>query len=64
MSEEPLHQNLHPDLHPLLLEFHGISGQALRAVWRVYEEGCLDKIILGLDQNSLVVEAEPYDGIL
>jgi uncharacterized protein DUF6334 len=61
MSEEPLHQNLHPDLHPLLLEFHGINGQALRAVWRVYEEGCLDKIILGFDQNSLVVEAEPYD---
>ncbi len=61
MSEEPLHRNLHPDLHPLLLEFHGISAQVLKAVWRVYVEGCLDKIILGFDQNSLVVEAEPYD---
>lgn len=61
MSEELLHRDLHPDLHPLLLEFHGINGGLLRAVWRVYKEGSLDKIVLGFDQDSLVVEAEPYD---
>jgi hypothetical protein len=61
MSEEPLHRNLHPDLHPLLLEFHGINGRPLRAVWRVYAEECLDKVVLGFDKDSLLVEAEPYD---
>src|SRR5262249_16056445 len=27
----------------------------------VYTEGILDKIVLGFDQDSLVIEAEPYD---
>jgi len=62
--EETLHRNLHPDLHPLLSEFHGINGQPLRVVWRVYAEQCLDKIILRFDQDSLVMEAEPYDDTL
>lgn len=61
MPAEPLHRNLHPDLHPLLLEFHGINGHRLRAVWRVYKDESLDKIVLGFDKDSLVVEAEPYD---
>ncbi len=61
MSEKPMHQNLHPDLHPLLLEFHGINGHPLRSVWRIYVEECLDKIVLGFDQDSLVVKAEPED---
>ena len=61
MSEELLHRNLHLDLHPLLLEFHGINGHLLRAVWRVYKQESLDKIVLGFDQDSLVVEAEPDD---
>lgn len=61
MPEESLHRNLHPDLHPLLLEFHGINGHPLREVWRVYTEESLDKIVLGFDQDSLVIEAEPYD---
>lgn len=61
MLEEPLHRNLHPYLHPLLLEFHEINGHPLRAVWRVYKEQSLYKIVLEFDQTSLVVEAEAYD---
>lgn len=60
MQESP-HRNLHPELHRILLGFHGINGFPLRKVWRFYTEQCLDKIILGFDQDSLVVEAEPYD---
>lgn len=59
--EESLHRNLHPELHRLLLEFHGINGHPLRAVWRVYTEQCLDKIVLRFDTDSLVVEVEPDD---
>ena len=59
--EESLHRNLHPDLHPLLLEFHEINGHPLGEVWRVYKDESLDKIVLGFDTNSLVVEADPYD---
>lgn len=58
MSEELLP---YPDLDSLLLEFEGINRQVLRAVWRVYTEASLGKIVLGFDQDSLVVEAEPYD---
>jgi Family of unknown function (DUF6334) len=61
MSEELLHQNLYPDLDSLLLEFEGINRQVLRAVWRVYREASLGKIVLGFDQDSLVVEAVSYD---
>jgi len=60
LQESP-HRNLHPDLHGLLSEFHRINGHPLRAVWRVYMEQCIDKIILEFDLHSLVVEAEPYD---
>lgn len=59
--EESLHRNLHPELHQLLLEFHGINGHPLRAVWRVYTDECLDKIVLEFEHNSLMVEAEPDD---
>ena len=59
--QESVHRNLHPELHRLLLGFHGINGSPLRVVWRVYTEECLDKVILGFDQDSLVIEAEPYD---
>ena len=55
------HQNLHPDLHPLLLEFHRINALPLRAVWRVYTEECLNEIILEFDDDCLVVAAEPSD---
>ena len=61
MSEEFLHRNLNPDLDQLLLEFRGINRQVLRAAWRVYLEASLGKIVLGFDQDSLLVEAEPYD---
>ena len=61
MSEETLSRKLHPDLHQMLLEFHGVNGHRLRAVWRVYEDESLDKIILEFDQDSLVVEAVSAD---
>jgi len=61
MQEESLHRNLHPELQPLLLQFHEISGKSLRSVWRVYNENNLDKIVLGFDQNTLMVEADAYD---
>jgi len=60
LQESP-NRNLHPDLHGFLAEFHRINGHPLRAVWHVYVEDCLDKIILEFDLDSLVVEAEPYD---
>jgi len=59
--KEPQNRNPHPELHPLLLKFHRISGHALRAVWHVYSDECLDKIILEFDQDCLIVEAEPDD---
>jgi len=59
--EQPHRNNLHADLHPLLLEFHAINGHLLRAVWHVYKEQSLDKIVLEFDQVSLIVEAESYD---
>ena len=61
MQEESLHRNLHPELQPLLLRFHEISGEALRSVWRVYYENTLDTIVLGFDKNTLIVEADAYD---
>ena len=51
----------HRNLHPLPLEFHRINGHALRAVWHVYSDQCLDKIILEFDQDCLIAEAEPAD---
>jgi hypothetical protein len=61
MQEESLHRNLHPELQPLLLRFHEISEESLRSVWHVYTESNLDKIALGFDQNTLIVEADAYD---
>lgn len=61
MSEEPIHRNLHPELHSILLEFHGLNEHPLRGVWHVYTDECLDKIVLEFEQNSLMVEAEPND---
>ncbi|HEX8163948.1 MAG TPA: DUF6334 family protein [Pyrinomonadaceae bacterium] len=43
------------------MEFHEVNGHPLRGVWRVYKEGSLDKIILGFDRHSLVVEAVSDD---
>jgi hypothetical protein len=59
------HQDLHPELHPLLLEFHRVNGHALRAVWHVYIDECLEKIILEFAQDCLIAEAEPdFDTIV
>ena len=54
-------EQLHPDLHPLLLEFQGVNGYPLKAVWHVYQDECLDKVVLEFDQVALAVEAEPSD---
>ena len=59
--EESQQQSLHPDLHPLLLEFHRINALPLRAVWHVYADECLSEIILEFDDDCLVVVAEPSD---
>ena len=45
----------------LLLNFHKIDEQVLRAVWRVYFEQSLDKIILKFDHDSLSIEAVSDD---
>jgi len=60
MSDTP-HRKLHPDLHPLLLQFQEITGQPLESVWRVYEEQSLDKIILQFASLTFIIEAEPDD---
>lgn len=54
-------RKLHPDLHPLLLQFQELCGQPLETVWRVYEEQCLDKIILQFASLTVIIEAEPDD---
>ncbi len=61
MAIKQLHRHLHPQLHPILSEFHKLTGHQLRAVWRVYTEECLDKIVFEFDQDSFVVEAVPED---
>lgn len=48
-------------LRSALLKFHRLTGQTLQAVWRVYTDESLDKIILEFDNDSLIVEAEPAD---
>lgn len=55
------HRKLHPDLHPLLLQFQEISGQSLESVWRVYEGQSLDKIILQFAKLTFIIKAEPDD---
>lgn len=61
MKKQSLHRNLHPELHPLLLQFQDINGKPLRCVSRFYDEGDLDKVVLVFDHNSLIVEAKAYD---
>jgi len=46
-------------LAPLLDCFHRVSGQILRAVWRVVVDGSVERVLLDFDQISLVVEADP-----
>jgi hypothetical protein len=61
MLEESKNLNLHPNLHPLLLEFHRIEGYRLRSVRHVYVDLCLGEIALEFDQDCLIVKAEPSD---
>jgi hypothetical protein len=50
--------------HALLSEFHKIDDRVLRAVWYVWADQCLDKVIFEFDEVSLLVEAEiDYDTI-
>jgi len=48
-------------LSPLLSNFRRIDGQIVRTVRRVYDEGCLARVILDFDQVSLTIEARPED---
>ncbi|MBI3658547.1 MAG: hypothetical protein HY232_19250 [Acidobacteria bacterium] len=48
-------------LSPLLSVFHSISGQPLQAVWQIYTEGSLDRLILDFGSSSLVVIADEND---
>lgn len=64
MDDKGVNENRHPELNPQLLEFHKISERELKAVWRVYEEGCLATVILEFDQVSLLAEAQPADDTL
>lgn len=61
MSEDFEYRNLHPELHPTLLHFHRINGKHLKAVWRFYGGTDLDKVTLSFDEESLLIEAEPFD---
>jgi hypothetical protein len=61
VPEDFEYRNLHPELHATLLHFHQINGKRLKAVWRFYEGTDLDKVMLSFDEESLLIEAEPYD---
>ena len=45
-------------LYPMLDTFHAVDGQILRAVWRLYANGCLQNVTLDFGQLSLLVEAD------
>lgn len=64
MTETHSHKHLHPELHTLLRPFHQLTGNTLRSVWHYHEEGTLAKIILKFDNQSLAIEAEPFDDTL
>lgn len=48
-------------LMPMLSVFHLVGDQALEAVWQVYEEGCLDRIILRFGHVSVLIVADEND---
>lgn len=48
-------------LSPMLTVFHSIEGKSLHAVWKVYTEGSLDRLILDFGPLSLVVVADEND---
>lgn len=48
-------------LAPMLSAFHSISDQSLLAVWQVYSDGSLDKLVLDFGRVSLMVIADEND---
>lgn len=48
-------------LAPVLSMFHSIGDRSLCAVWQVYTEGSLDKLIFDFGQISLIVAADEND---
>ena len=48
-------------LTPMLAAFHSITDRSLQAVWQVYAESSLEKLILDFGQKSLVVVADEND---
>ena len=51
-------------LFPMLSVFHSISGQPLQAVWQIYTQGSLDRLVLDFAQTSLTVIADENDDSL
>jgi len=48
-------------LTPMLSACHLVSGEPLQAVWQIYTEGSLDRLILNFGQVSLIVIADEND---
>ncbi len=48
-------------LAPMLSAFHSISDQSLQAVWHVYTDGSLDKLVLDFSRVSLTVVGDEDD---
>ena len=48
-------------LSPMLDVFHSIIGETLQAVWHVYAEGSLDRLVLDFGSVSLIVLADEND---
>jgi len=45
----------------MLSMFHSIGDRSLRAVWQVYTEGSMDKLVFDFGQISLIVAADEND---
>ncbi len=54
-------QTIAEALAPMLSAFHSLSDQCLHAVWLVYTEGSLDRLILAFGQTSLIIVADEND---
>ncbi len=48
-------------LTPMLSAFHSIDDRPLKAVWKIYTDGSLDKLVLDFGTVSLIVVADGND---
>lgn len=48
-------------LRPVLDAFHSVDGQLLISVSEVHEEGCLNRIVLTFERNTLTLAANTDD---